>query len=115
MKQVVDQLFQLLKQGIEAIFRFVWLIWAWTIDQINQVTQVPFLSWPLWKQFVVVITILAVAAVLFKAAKEFWDASEKILAAFVTLLGVLVRTLPLILAAGLIAMAGLWILNTVKF
>jgi hypothetical protein len=115
MKQVFDQLLHFLQEGIAAIFRFVELIWNWTIDQISKVTQVPWQSWPLWKQVAIVLVGAAVLYVLFKAGKELWEAGEKILAAFATLLAVLVRTLPLILLAGLIAAGGLYVINSLNF
>jgi capsular polysaccharide biosynthesis protein len=40
-----------------------------------------------------------------------WDAAERILAAFATLLAALVRTLPSVLLAGVIALGGVWVLN----
>jgi len=115
MKQFFDQLLSFLQQGIAAIFRFVGLIWNWTIAQVTQVMQVPWASLPLWKQIALIVLGLAVVVVLFRAAKEFWVAGEKILAAFVTLLAVLVRTLPLILLAGAIAAGGLWVINRINF
>jgi hypothetical protein len=115
MKDIFDQLLRLLQQGIAAIFRFVELIWTWTSDQITRATQVPWESWPLWKQLLLGLVGIAVAVVLFRAAKRLWEAGEKILTAFAALLGVLVTTLPLILLAGVIAMVGLWVINTVHF
>ena len=38
---------------------------------------------------------------------------RRILAAFAALLGVLVRTLPSVIVAGLIALGGVWVLNNV--
>jgi hypothetical protein len=113
MQQFFNQLLQFLQQGIAAIFKFVQLIWTWSVGQISALTQVPWQSWPLWKQVLVVVVIAAVAFALYRAAKELWDAAERILAAFAALLGVLVRTLPSVIAAGLIALGGLWILNNV--
>jgi hypothetical protein len=52
-----------------------------------------------------------VAWALLRAAKELWDAAERILAAFAALLAALVRTLPSVLLAGSSPSAGLWILN----
>ena len=49
MKQFFDQLLAFLQQGIAAIFRFIQMIWTWSIDQINKVFQAPWDSWPLWK------------------------------------------------------------------
>jgi hypothetical protein len=74
MQQFFDQLLQFLQQGISAIFRFVQLIWTWTVDQIGTLVQVPWQDWPLWKQIVVLIVIGGVAWALFKAAKELWEA-----------------------------------------
>jgi hypothetical protein len=111
MQQFFDQLLQFLQQGISAIFRFVQLIWTWTVDQIGTLVQVPWQDWPLWKQILLVLVIGGVAWALFKAAKELWEAGERILAAFATLLGVLVRTLPRVLVAGVVALGGVWLLN----
>jgi hypothetical protein len=113
MKQIFEQLIQLLQQGIAAIFRFVELVWSWTIGQVTRVAEVPWGSWPLWKQIILIIIAGAILYVLFRAGKELWDAGEKILAGFASLLVVFVKTLPLIIIAGLIAAGGLWIVNSV--
>jgi hypothetical protein len=67
----------------------------------------------LWKQVILVLIAGAIVYVLFRAGKELWDAGEKILAGFASLLVVLVKTLPLMLIAGLIAAGGLWVVNSV--
>ena len=113
MQQFFNQLLQFLQQGIAAIFKFVQLIWTWSVDQISSLTRVPWQDWPLWKQVVLVLLIAGIAYALYKVAVELWEAGERILAAFATLLGVLVRTLPSVMIAGLIALAGLWVLNNV--
>jgi hypothetical protein len=113
MQQFLNQLLQLMQQGIDAIFRFVRLVWNWSVDQIVGLTQAPWESWPLWKQVFLILVVAGVAWALFRAAKELWDAAERILAAFATLLGALVRTLPSVLLAGLIALGGIWVLNNV--
>jgi hypothetical protein len=111
MQQVFNQLLQFLQQGISAIFRFVQLIWTWSVDQISRLVQVPWQDWPLWKVILLAAVVGGVAWALYKAAKELWEAGERILGAFATLLGVLVRTLPRVLVAGIIALAGVWVLN----
>ena len=111
MKQIFDQLLAFLQQGIAAIFRFVQLIWSWSVGQISTLTQMHWQNWPLWKQILLVLVLAGVVWALFKAAKELWEAGERILAAFATLLSVLVRTLPRVLVAGVIALGGLWVLN----
>jgi hypothetical protein len=73
--------------------------------------EVSWQAWPLWKQVLLVLVAAGVIWALFRAAKELWDAAERILAAFATLLAALVRTLPSVLLAGVIALAGIWLLN----
>lgn len=111
--QFLNQLIQFLQQGIAAIFRFVQLIWTWSIGQISQVLHSPWQNWPLWKQVLLVLVLAAVVFALFKVAKELWEAGERVLAAFATLLGVFVRTLPQVVVAGLIAMGGVWLINNI--
>jgi hypothetical protein len=111
MQQFLNQLVQFLQQGIAAIFKFIQMIWSWSVDQITRLFQVPWQDWPFWKQILLVIVIGGVVYVLFKAAKDLWEAGERILTAFATLLAVFVKTLPSVLVAGLIALGGVWILN----
>jgi hypothetical protein len=114
MKQIFDEFLHFLQQGIAAIFRFVELVWHWSIDQINKMMQVPWQNWPLWKQVVLVIVIAAVAYALFIAARQLWAAAVHLLAAFARFLTALVVTLPAILIAGLVALAGLWVVNNLN-
>jgi hypothetical protein len=111
MQQIFNQLLQFLQQGISAIFRFVQMIWQWTVGQITSLTRVPWQDWPFWKQILLAVVIAGVIWALYKAAKELWEAGERILSAFAALLGVLVKTLPSVMLAGLIALGGVWVLN----
>jgi len=111
MQQAFHQFLQFLQQGIAAIFRFVQLIWSWAVDQISHLVAVPWQSWPLWKQILLVLVLAGVVWALYRAARELFEASERILAAFASLLGVLVRTLPSVVLAGLIAVGGVWVMN----
>jgi hypothetical protein len=113
MQQILNQLLQFLQQGISAIFRFVQLIWTWSVGQITQLTQVPWQNWPILKQALLVIVLAGVIWALYKAAKDLWEAGERVLGAFAALLGVLVNTLPNVVIAGLIAVGGVWLLNNV--
>jgi hypothetical protein len=109
--QFFNQLIQFLQQGIAAIFKFVQLVWTWSISQVTQIANSPWQSWPLWKQALLVVVLAAVVFALFKVARELWEASERVLAAFAALLGAFVRTLPQVVIAGLIAMGGIWLIN----
>jgi len=114
MKQIFDQFLQFLQQGIAAIIRFVQLVWTWSSDQISKMMQAPWENWPLWKQILLAIIVAAVAYTLFLAAKQLWVAGVHVLAAFASFLGALVVTLPTILIAGCIALAGLWVINNLN-
>src|SRR5262245_32348224 len=114
MKQIFDQFLQFLQQGITAIFKFVQLIWTWSIEQITKMMHAPFESWPIWKQILLIVLIAAVAYFLFIAARQLWHAAVSVLAAFASFLGALVYTLPTILIAGVIALAGLWVINNLN-
>jgi hypothetical protein len=114
MKQIFDQFLQFLQQGIAAIFRFVQLIWTWSTDQITKMMQAPWDVWPLWKQVLLILVIAAVAYALFIAARQLWVAAVRVLAAFVSFLGAMVYTLPTVLIAGVIALAGLWVINNLN-
>ena len=111
MKQVFDQLLRFLHDGISAIFHFVELIWTWSVDQITRLASVPWQQWPLWKEFLLLLILAAVVWALYRVARELFLAGAAILAAFADLLGVLVRTLPHVMLAGVIALGGVWIIN----
>ena len=111
MQQVFDQLLKFLQQGIAAIFRFVQLIWTWSIDQISKLTAVPWQEWPLWKQVLLVLILAGVLWALYRAGRELLEAGAAVLAAFAGLLGTLVQTLPHVFLAGVIALGGVWLVN----
>ncbi len=111
MKQIFDQLLKFLHEGISAIFRFVELIWTWSVDQITKLAAVPWQEWPLWKQVLLVLILAGVAWSLYRVGRELLEAGASILGAFAHLLGVLVRTLPHVMLAGIIALGGVWLIN----
>jgi hypothetical protein len=111
MQNALNQLTQFLQQGISAIFRFVQMIWSWSIGEITRVFSASWQNWPLWKQIILVLIAAGVIWALFNAAKELWAAGERVVTAFIALLGVFVKTLPHVVLAGLIAFGGAWIVN----
>lgn len=115
MSQIINQIISFLQQGIAAIFRFIELVWSWSFGQIIAVFQSDWQSLPIWKIVVLAIVVIAIVYVLYKALRELWDAAEKILKAFIGLLGVLVTILPYIIVAGLIAFGGGWIIQNFNF
>jgi hypothetical protein len=111
MKQVFEQFLRFLHEGIAAIFRFVELIWTWSVDQISKLASAPWQQWPLWKEILLVLVLAAVVWALYRVGRELFFAAAAILAAFAELLGVLVRTLPHVMLAGVIALGGIWLIN----
>jgi hypothetical protein len=111
METILKQGFQFLQQAVSWIFHFVEVVWTWSDGQITKLLAAPWQTWPLWKQICLIIVCAAVVVVLYKAAVELWRAAEGILAAFAAFIVVLVRTLPSVLLAGVIALGGVWIIN----
>lgn len=114
MKQIIDQIINFLQQGIEAIFRFFELIWRWSFGQMLTIFQSDWQSLPIWKIVILVLVVVAIVYVLYKAVIQLWSAAEQILKAFVGLLSVLVTILPYILIAGIIAAGGSYIIQNVN-
>jgi hypothetical protein len=52
-----------------------------------------------------------VAYFLFVAALQLWTAAIRVLGAVATFIGTVIVTLPTIFIAGVVALAGLWVLN----
>jgi len=111
METILNQVFQFLQQGVATIFHFVEVVWSWSVEQISKLVAAPWSNWPLWKQLCLALVCIAVIVVLYKAAVELWRAAEGILAAFAAFIVVLVRTLPSVLLAGVIALGGVWLIN----
>ena len=115
MQQMFNQFIQFIQQGVAFVFKFIQLIWGWSVAQITTLTSVPWQSWPLWKQILLALIIGGVAYALYRAIMELWEAAARILIAFGTLLIALVNTLPTILVAGIVALGGVWLLNHLDF
>lgn len=113
--QFLNQLLQLLQQGLAAIFRFIGLIWQWTIAQIGAVPWNRLDELSTIKTILLIIIGLGIVFSLYRAGRELLEAGEKLLNAFVTLLTVFVRTLPYILIAGVAAAGGAWLINHGNF
>jgi hypothetical protein len=111
MHEILSQIVHFLQQGIAAIFRFVELIWTWSVDQVAKLAAVPWSDWPILKVILLVVLVAAIILALYRVAWELWIGAERVLTAFAGLLVVFVHTLPRVLLAGVIALAGLWLMN----
>ena len=111
MHEILSQIVHFLQQGIAAIFRFVELIWTWSVDQVTRLAAVPWSDWPILKVILLIVLVAAIVWALYRVAWELWIGAERVLTAFAGLLVVFVHTLPRVLLAGLIALGGLWLMN----
>jgi hypothetical protein len=111
MHQILSQILHFLQQGIAAIFRFVELVWTWSVDQVAKLAAVPWSDWPILKVILLVVLVVAIVLALYRVFWELWIGAERVLSAFAGLLVVFVHTLPRVLIAGVIALAGLWLMN----
>jgi hypothetical protein len=111
MHQILSQILHFLQQGIAAIFRFVELVWTWSVDQVTKLAAVPWSDWPILKLILLILLVAAIVWALFQVFWELWIGAERVLSAFAGLLVVFVHTLPRVLLAGVIALAGLWLMN----
>ena len=111
MHEILSQILHFLQQGIAAIFRFVELIWTWSVDQVTKLAAVPWSDWPLLKVILLLVVVVAVVWALYQVVWELWLGAEQVLSAFARLLVVFVHTLPRVLLAGVIALVGVWLMN----
>jgi hypothetical protein len=111
MHQILSQVLHFLQTGIAAIFHFIELIWTWSVDQVARLVDVPWHDWPILKVILLLIVVAAVIWALFQVFWELWLGAERILSAFAALLVIFVHTLPRVLLAGVIALAGVWVIN----
>jgi hypothetical protein len=111
MHQILNEILHFLQTGIAAIFRFVELIWDWTVSQVVKLTDVPWQQWPILKVLLLLIVAGAVIWALYRVFWELWIGAERVLSAFAGLLVIFVHTLPRVLLAGVIALGGVWVMN----
>ncbi|HEX5957263.1 MAG TPA: hypothetical protein VFY92_01225 [Hyphomicrobiaceae bacterium] len=115
MQQFFDVFIDFVRQGIGAIFRFVAAIWSWAATQVGNLFRLPWQDWPMWRVLLLAALLFGLGWYLYKALWELWEAWKKTLAALAGMMAVLIKTLPQILLAGLIALAGVWILSNLDF
>ncbi|MET0640806.1 MAG: hypothetical protein ABWZ19_12395, partial [Hyphomicrobium sp.] len=74
MRQIIDQIVNLLQQGINAIFRFVELVWQWSFGQMFTIFQSDWQALPFWKIAVLAIAVIAIVYVLYRGFFQLWHA-----------------------------------------
>ena len=115
MQQIISSIVQFLQQGIAAIFKFLELVWTWSFGEIIAIFQSDWKALPVWKIVILIAVCAVIVYVLYKAVIELWAAAVVVFNAFVALLSAFVSVLPYIIAAGLLAFAGGWVIHNVNF
>jgi hypothetical protein len=110
MQQFFNVFIEFVRQAVGAIFRFVAAVWSWAAEQMARLLSMPWHDWPIWRVVLLAFLIYGLCWYLYRSLTELWDAWKKTLAALATMTGVLIKTLPQIVLAGLIALAGVWVL-----
>jgi Na+/H+-dicarboxylate symporter len=113
MERAVGQFLGLLHQGILALLNLLKFVWAWSFGEIVKIFNSPWQNWIWWKQAILLAVVLGIVWALYKAARELWDAGEKLLTAFIGVLRVLIAVLPYVVIAGLIAFGGAQVLTRI--
>ncbi len=113
-RDATGQFVQAVADGLAWVAAIVQALWAWTSDQIVRMTQAPWETWPLWKQVLFVIVAAAVIYALLLAARQLWWSLLNVVSAVAGFIGTLIVTLPTILLAVAIALAGLWVINNFR-
>jgi hypothetical protein len=111
---IINQIIQLLQQGVAAIFKFLQLVWVWSFGQIVQVFQSDWQALPVWKIVVLVVVVIGIAYLLYQAAVQLWAAVVSLFKSFIALLTAFVLVLPYVVIAGLIAFAGGWVIQSIN-
>ena len=114
MEKIVKDVVDLLKQGINAVFDFLALVWSWSFGQVVEVFQSDPQSLPIWKLIVLVIVVGAIAYVFYKAGSELWAATLAVFHSFIALFGAFVSVVPYVIVAGLVAFAGGYVIKNVN-
>jgi len=114
-REIIDQIVNLLRQGITAIFSFIELVWQWSFGQMVAIFRSDWQTLPAWKIAVLAVAVIAIVYVLYRGFFQLWHAAEQIFRAFVDLLMVLISVLPYVLIAGLIAAGGSYVIQHVNF
>jgi hypothetical protein len=115
MQQFFDVFIDFVRQGIGAIFRFVAAVWMWAAEQLGKLLLMPWQDWPIWRVILLALMIYGLGWYLWKSLKELWTAGKNTLNALGAMMAVLIKTLPQIVLAGLIALAGVWVLTALDF
>lgn len=113
--EFLNDLFGFVEGVIGGVFQFIRMLLVWSLEQIAAVPWGALSYLPAWK-VMLLSTIMALLLLFFyRMAWAFWEAGEKAMVAFILIVTVFIRSVPLIVLAGIAAATGAWIINNVNF
>ncbi|MGO9484844.1 MAG: hypothetical protein ACLPX9_09725 [Rhodomicrobium sp.] len=111
----LNDLLGFMEAVITGIFQFIRMLLVWSIEQIAAVPWGALSYLPPWKVMLLSTIMAFILLFFYRMAWAFWEAGEKAMTAFILVMTVFIRSLPLIVLAGIAAAAGAWIINNVNF
>lgn len=111
----INDLLGFLEATFLGIFHFIGMLIFWSVAQIAAVPWGALSYLPVWKIMLISTITALLLLYMYRMMWAFWEAGEKALAAIILLTTVFIRSLPLIVIAGLVAAASAWVVNNVNF
>ena len=98
-----------------AIWHFIAALIYWSVSQIAAIPWGELSYLPAWKIMLLSMIMAVWLTFVYRMIWAFWEAGEKAIIAVILLTTVFIRSLPIILIAGLVGAAVAWIINNVNF
>ena len=105
----LNDLLGFLETAIAGVFHFIGMLLFWSVAQIAAVPWGALSYLPVWKVMFLSTLSALILVFAYRMMWAFWEAGEKALAALILLTTVFIRSLPIIIIAGLVAAASAWV------
>ncbi len=111
----LNDLLGFVEATISGIMHFIGMLLFWSITQIASVPWGALSYLPVWKVMLLSTLTALLLIFVYRMLWAFWEAGEKMMVALILLTTVFIRSLPIILIAGIVAAIGAWVVNNVNF
>lgn len=111
--ETLQQISNFMEKSFSALMKFLALLWTWSFGQVVAVFQSEWQSLPAWKIVLLVLVLVGIGILLWRATRDVWDALLATFRSFVDLVAAFVVVLPYIVGAGVLAFLGGWIIQKV--
>jgi len=101
--------------AVDGVLRFIRMLLFWSFDQVAAIPWGALSYLPVWKVMLLSSIMALFMLFLYRMAWAFMEAGEKAMTALILLMTVFIRSMPIIVLAGVAAAAGAWVINNVNF